>query len=116
MSIYTKAFLLGKEELDGQLLTGPSVRLDYMDVYRYIKYLYDHNNVQFLVYNFYDAPELLRKFARFEGGDEDFLIVCRQTDVIVSEGYVNLPIWMSQRYDDADIYQVEDFRIIVGSH
>jgi hypothetical protein len=87
-------------------------RLDYLDVYRFLANLYTkHPHIQFLAYDFDKAPDILRLFATWAGGGEDYLFVYQGE----KDENIYIPLWFPQDHNN-DIYFVENFRIIVGSY
>jgi hypothetical protein len=66
-------------------------------------------NLQYLVWEFHKAPEVLQKLCDLNGGDEDWLVLCRNTEDTE---------WCSwlERMGETDEYLLDGIRIFVGSH
>ncbi len=66
--------------------------------------------LQYLVWEFYTAPEPFRKLCNLNGGDEDWLILAPKNN--------DNPSWIDRTdtCSEPDEYHFEDFIIFVGSH
>lgn len=68
-------------------------------------------SASYIVWPWQEAPEFLRKYCNKNGGDEDWMVLCKREPHF-------LPIWI-ERIDsccEPDIYEVSDFIVYIGSH
>lgn len=99
--IYERATLLEADHIDEVLLS--MVELWVIDVLP--------TPTSYLILPFHEAPSFVRNICSFNGGDEDWLVLCRKEPQW-------LPSWL-ERIDsgmDADVYRLNKAIVYVGSH
>jgi len=130
---YSKQYLLGKEyshyKYIGELeFLKPYVKIKDKENYEHLIGLEEsyklaiENCITFVVcgagfsvFRFDDAPPFLQKFCCFNGGDEDWLVICHKNTLDKEYGLLRW-IEVMDSCDDPDEYEIGDYLVFVGSH
>lgn len=104
---YTKSDVLGVNPTDAKFLAVNTLEFWAAEL------LSELPAGSYVVIEFYAAPDHIRSLLKFNGGDEDWLIVTHKQHL-----QYGLPYWLlkTDSCEEPDEYVFDDFIIYVGSH